>query len=133
MTTFLSSNTHKILNLRRWGAECGPFRQKTINPQSTIFNKIIEEKFELASAIGYVRGTKVPYPLDIKTLCFSNTLLIAGIGHGKSHTARILAIVASLLGANIVVIDPTGEWRNLKDKLREAFRELLGNFKVIKN
>lgn len=51
------------------------------NLLSPIFNKIIKEKFELASAIGYIRGTKIPYPLDIKTLYFSKNQILMNAGN----------------------------------------------------
>jgi DNA helicase HerA-like ATPase len=60
--------------------------------------------------IGYAKGSTYPFPLDLNMLCFMNTLIVAGIGHGKTHTAALLAILCHLAGKKVLVIDPTGQW-----------------------
>lgn len=67
-------------------------------------------KFPYTGAIGYAKGSSYPFPLDLNLLCFMNTLLVAGIGHGKTHTGALLAALLHLAGKKVLVIDPTGQW-----------------------
>lgn len=78
-------------------------------------------KFPYTGAIGYAKGSNYPFPLDLSLLCFMNTLLVAGIGHGKTHTGALLAALLHLADKKVLVIDPTGQWAmaanpELKDK-----------------
>ena len=74
--------------------------------------------------MGVVRGTQYALPLDPTALCFANIAILAGIGHGKSTIAGLLAAQFSLMGKKVLVLDPTGEWvmslTHLKDKLAEV-------------
>ncbi|RLE65648.1 MAG: hypothetical protein DRJ38_03370 [Thermoprotei archaeon] len=71
--------------------------------------------FPYTGAIGYAKGSKYAFPLDLNLLCFMNTLLVAGIGHGKTHTAALLAALLHLAGKKVLVIDPTGQWAMIAD------------------
>jgi cellulose biosynthesis protein BcsQ len=66
--------------------------------------------FPKTGAIGYAKGSNYPFPLDLSLLCFMNTLIIAGIGHGKTHTAALLAALLHIAKKKVLVIDPTGQW-----------------------
>lgn len=66
--------------------------------------------FPNTGAIGYAKGSNYAFPLDLNLFCFMNTLLVAGIGHGKTHTAALLAALLHLAGKKVLVIDPTGQW-----------------------
>lgn len=74
--------------------------------------------------IGTVRGTAYPLPLNLDRLCFANTAIVAGINHGKSHLAALVAAQFHLSGKGVLVIDPSGEWNELmqteKEKLKRA-------------
>ncbi len=82
------------------------------------------EEFPRKGHLGLVRGTQYALPLDPTALCFANMAILAGIGHGKSTIARLLAAQLSLMGKKVLVIDPTGEWgkslTHLKEKLPEV-------------
>jgi cellulose biosynthesis protein BcsQ len=67
-------------------------------------------KFPQTGAIGYAKGSSYPFPLDLSLLCFMNTLVVAGIGHGKTHTGALLAALLHIAGKKVLVIDPTGQW-----------------------
>jgi hypothetical protein len=62
--------------------------------------------------LGNLRMTTYSLPLDMEMLCFANTMVLGGIGHGKSHIAIMLAIQLHLAGKRVLVIDPTGDWRS---------------------
>jgi len=64
------------------------------------------------AVLGHLRMTGYPLPLDLDKLCFANTMILAGIGHGKSHVATMLAVQMHIAGKKVAVIDPTGEWVN---------------------
>jgi DNA helicase HerA-like ATPase len=82
------------------------------------------EKFPRKGYLGIVRGTKYALPLDPIHLSFANLAILAGIGHGKSRIATLLATQFSLMSRKVLVIDPTGEWAKslaqLKEKLAVA-------------
>jgi hypothetical protein len=67
-------------------------------------------EFPRTGSIGYAKGSDYAFPLDLNLLCFMNTLVVAGIGHGKTHTAALLAVLCHLAGKKVLVIDPTGQW-----------------------
>jgi len=67
-------------------------------------------KFPQTGAIGYSKGSNYPFPLDLSLLCFMNTLVVAGIGHGKTHIGALLAALLHIAGKKVLVIDPTGQW-----------------------
>jgi len=66
--------------------------------------------FPQTGSIGYAKGSTYPFPLMMDLLSFMNTLVIAGIGHGKTHTAALLAALCHLSGMKVLVLDPTGQW-----------------------
>jgi hypothetical protein len=66
--------------------------------------------FPNTGSIGYAKGSNYAFPLDLNLLAFMNTLLVAGIGHGKTHTAALLAALLHIAGKKVLVIDPTGQW-----------------------
>ncbi|MGH9918758.1 MAG: hypothetical protein ACRD6W_07820, partial [Nitrososphaerales archaeon] len=65
------------------------------------------------ASLGCLRDTTYRLPLDATVLSFSNTGILAGIGHGKSHVAAQLVLQLHLAGRRMVVVDPTGEWPSL--------------------
>jgi DNA helicase HerA-like ATPase len=70
--------------------------------------------------LGRLRDTSYRLPLDGSTLTFSNTGLLAGIGHGKSHIAAQLVLQLHLSGRNVIIVDPTSEWPSLLEGQRSA-------------
>ena len=66
--------------------------------------------FPRTGSIGYAKGSEYAFPIDLDLLCFMNTLVVAGIGHGKTHAAALLAALVHLSGKKVLVIDPTGQW-----------------------
>jgi hypothetical protein len=71
------------------------------------------QEFPTRGYLGLVRETCYPLPLDLSNLCFANTAILAGIKHGKSHLAALLASQLHLTGKRVLVVDPTGEWPEL--------------------
>ncbi len=73
--------------------------------------------------LGFVRGTDYPLPLDLDTLCFANTAILAGINHGKSHLAALLASQVHLTHKKVLVVDPSGEWSQLMTEQQKKWPE----------
>jgi hypothetical protein len=71
------------------------------------------QKFPTRGYLGFLRETLYPLPFDLNNLCFANTAILAGIKHGKSHLAALLASQLHLTRKKVLVIDPTGEWPRL--------------------
>jgi hypothetical protein len=78
--------------------------------EKNILSTFYPWNFPLTGAIGYAKGSTYAFPLNLDLLCFMNTLVVAGIGHGKTHTAALLAVLCHAAGKKVLVIDPTGQW-----------------------
>ena len=78
-----------------------------------------KEEFPKKGYLGKVRGTGFPLPLDLDKLCFGNTAILAGIGHGKSHLGALVASQLYLMGKKVIVVDPSGGWRETAKKTEE--------------
>jgi hypothetical protein len=80
------------------------------------------QEFPKKGYFGLVRETSYPLPFDLDNLCFANTAILAGIKHGKSHLAALVASQLHLAGKKVLVIDPTGEWKSeLMDWIKTMF------------
>ena len=77
------------------------------------------EEFPKRGYIGYVRDTRYPLPFDLDYLCFANTAILAGIGHGKSHLGALVASQLCLKGKRVLVVDPSGDWNGTIQELKE--------------
>jgi hypothetical protein len=81
------------------------------------------QKFPMKGYLGFLRETQYPLPFDLDNLCFANTAILAGIKHGKSHLAALLASQLHLTGKKVLVIDPTGEWPQLMACMTEMLQK----------
>lgn len=81
------------------------------------------QKFPTRGYLGFLRGTHYPLPFDLDNLCFANTAILAGIKHGKSHLAALLASQLHLTGKEVLVVDPTGEWPQLMASTTEILQK----------
>jgi hypothetical protein len=74
--------------------------------------------------VGTVRGTSYTLPLDLDRLCFANTAIVAGINHGKSNLAALVASEFHLSGKSVLIIDPSGEWSELMRTYQEKLKRM---------
>jgi len=81
------------------------------------------KKFPERGYLGFVRGTSYSLPLDLDRLCFGNTAILAGIGHGKSYLAALVVSQLHAIGKRVLVIDPSGEWATLMNDLKKRLEE----------
>jgi len=81
------------------------------------------KRFPEQSYLGTVRGTSYPLPLNLDRLCFSNTAIVAGINHGKSHLAALIVSQLHLTKKKVLVIDPSGEWTQLIDSIKKSLEK----------
>ncbi len=125
----------KIRNLLLWrrGSKASPIRiAPTVGKYTSVYFPSDDDlaaffpRDPRLGCVGCVRGTNYPMPLDFDRLCFGNTAILAGIGHGKSHIAAQIAAQLSLMGKKVLIVDPTGEWTdiiaNLKAVLNKSAR-----------
>lgn len=72
---------------------------------------------------GLLQESSYPLPLDMDWLCFANSMVLAGINHGKSYLATMLAFQLFLEKKTVIVIDPTGAWKTSVGMVFEEYRK----------
>jgi hypothetical protein len=103
-------------------------------PVSFATKKDLESFFPVCSTkigyIGCVRDSDYRLPLYLEKLCYGNTAVLAGIGHGKSDLTAMIVSKLHLLKTRILIVDPTGEWNTVIRRVSQALSKTKGALSI---